>query len=146
MIENIRTGTELHELIRDLAAKLVGHGVEEAPSIGFIQDLMSACTGEHDSRWQRRFDDIPRMVQTAREKFGARLGEGATINDFRAYMPMHNYIFTPSREPWPATSVNARLRPVPVIDRDGRPMLDQQGKLVKVKATAWLDENRAVEQ
>ena len=36
-------------------------------------------------------------------------GEGVLLDDFNAYMPMHSYIFAPSREMWPAASVNARI-------------------------------------
>ena len=45
-------------------------------------------------------------------------------------MPAHNYIFVPTREPWPASSVNARV-PSPVD---------------KLSAAAWLDRNKPVEQ
>src|SRR5262249_52900724 len=34
------------------------------------------------------------------------------LDDFVAYLPKHNFIFLPTREPWPATSVNARIAPV----------------------------------
>jgi len=47
-------------------------------------------------------------------------------DDFHAYMPSHTYIFVPSRELWPSSSVNARLN-----DK---------------KAAAWLDQNKAVDQ
>ena len=40
--------------------------------------------------------------------------EAVTLDDFFAYMPMHNYIYTPSREPWPGASVNARIAPIVV--------------------------------
>ena len=43
---------------------------------------------------------------SAREQ---RLDVGVTINDFRAYMPTHSYIFEPSRDTWPASSVNSRI-------------------------------------
>jgi len=48
-------------------------------------------------------------------------GRGVTIDDFRAYMPAHCYIFMPCCEFWPATSVNSRLLPVPVLDANGQP-------------------------
>jgi len=48
-----------------------------------------------------------------------------TLNDFYAHMPTHTFIFIPTREMWPKTSVDARL-----------------GK----KASSWLDKNRPVEQ
>jgi hypothetical protein len=49
-------------------------------------------------------------------------------------MPMHNYVFTPTRAMWPAGSVNARLGQ---IDISG-------GK--KISASAWLDRHKSVEQ
>ena len=55
------------------------------------------------------------------------------LEDFVAYMPMHNYAFLPTRDTWPASSVNARVPPVA-----------QGGK--KISASAWLDSNAPVEQ
>jgi hypothetical protein len=57
-----------------------------------------------------------------------QIDEGVSLNDFHAYMPMHNYIFAPSRDPWPASSVNARLGSLPVLDADERPVCDEKGK------------------
>jgi hypothetical protein len=74
-----------------------------------------------------------------------KLPEGVTIDDFRSYMPMHRYIFAPSRDLWPAASVNACVPPVLLFDDAGEPVLDDAGKQVKVKAAAWLDRHRAVE-
>ena len=56
-----------------------------------------------------------------------------TVEDFYALMPSHTYMFVPSREPWPAASVNARI--APILDGD-----------TPKKAAAWLDEHRPVEQ
>jgi hypothetical protein len=62
-----------------------------------------------------------------------------SLEDFYAYMPMHNYIYTPCREMWPGTSVNARIPPVQIgIDENGNP--------VKIRASTWLDQNQPVEQ
>jgi Family of unknown function (DUF5906) len=52
-----------------------------------------------------------------------------SIADFAAYMPGHNYIFKPTRELWPALSVTARI-----------------GWVGKMRASAWLDVNRPIEQ
>jgi hypothetical protein len=65
------------------------------------------------------------------------LGTGVTVNDFHAYMPMHNYIFAPSRDMWPASSVNSRIPPIPT---------GENGKEKLMPASAWLDQNRSVEQ
>jgi hypothetical protein len=64
--------------------------------------------------------------------------EAVCFDDFRAYMPLHNYIYTPSREHWPGPSVDARL-PWP----DG---VNKDGKAIKIKPSSWLDRHRAVEQ
>jgi hypothetical protein len=56
-----------------------------------------------------------------------------TLNDFHAYMPMHSYIFAPTRALWPAASVNALISRVKVGDSE-------------IRASTWLDQNRHVEQ
>jgi hypothetical protein len=58
---------------------------------------------------------------------------GMTYNDFYAYMPQHTYIFVPTRETWPASSVNSRLPPVIVGEKT-------------VPASKHLDKTRPVEQ
>jgi hypothetical protein len=64
---------------------------------------------------------------------GANVEEVVSLDDFFAYMPMHQYIFKPSGELWPASSVNARLPPVQCGDK-------------AIPASAWLDAHAAVEQ
>ena len=71
---------------------------------------------------------------------------GVSLTDFCAYMPQHSYIYIPTREPWPASSVNARIASVPVFDSKGEPLLDKKGEQVKIKANTWLDQNRPIEQ
>ena len=75
-----------------------------------------------------------------------KLPNRVSLDDFYAYMPMHNYIFAPSREPWPGSSVDARLGAIPLVDADGKALLDEKGKQIKISASLWLDRNRPVEQ
>lgn len=56
--------------------------------------------------------------------------KAVSLDDFHAYMPMHNYIYAPTRELWPASSVNARVPP------------PAKG----IKASAWLDQHHPIEQ
>jgi hypothetical protein len=56
--------------------------------------------------------------------------EGVSLNDFRAYLPQHSYIYIPTRDLWPASSINSRF---PSVDK-------------KLKANVWLDQNRPIEQ
>ena len=72
--------------------------------------------------------------------------EGVSLHDFHAYMPMHAYIYSPSREMWPAISVNARISPIPTFHADGKPMLDKKGEQKMISASMWLDQNKPVEQ
>lgn len=66
--------------------------------------------------------------------------EGVSLNDFRAFMPDHRYIFMPSRELWVAASVNGRIPP---IDSGRR---RKNGESVLIPASNWLDQHRPVEQ
>jgi hypothetical protein len=55
--------------------------------------------------------------------------EAYTVDDFIAYLPAHQYIYTPTGELWPAASVDAKVGPI-----DG------------IKASRWLDQNKCVAQ
>jgi hypothetical protein len=72
--------------------------------------------------------------------------QGVSLDDFHAYMPQHTFIFAPTREAWPASSVNARLGPVPLCKPDGTPVLNEKGEAKRIPASAWLDQNKPVEQ
>ena len=67
------------------------------------------------------------------DEFRHRDGE-LHLEDFLAYMPDHRYIFAPTRDLWPASSVDSRL-PWPK-GAGGKAM----------KPSKWLDANRPVEQ
>jgi Family of unknown function (DUF5906) len=74
-------------------------------------------------------------------------GRGVTIDDFVAYAPMASTcIFMPCREPWPNSSVDARVARVPVLGSNGLPKVDKKGNPVTMSASAWLARNRSVEQ
>jgi hypothetical protein len=87
---------------------------------------------------QRAVSDAPDGIDSA---YG-----GVTRADFRAYLPMHRYIFTPTREAWPAASVNGLLPPIARVDEDGRPVTDADGVPKTDRPSAWLDKHQHVEQ
>jgi hypothetical protein len=64
--------------------------------------------------------------------------QGLSLADFFAYMPQHNYIFAPTRGTWPASSVNARIPPIKLTDKNGDPSLDKDGNPRTVAPTVWL--------
>jgi Family of unknown function (DUF5906) len=72
--------------------------------------------------------------------------EGVTLEDFHAYMPTHTYIFAPTRDMWPGSSVNARIPPIPLFDARGEPLIDKNGNPKQVSPSSWLDRHKPVEQ
>ncbi|TIQ46734.1 primase-helicase family protein [Mesorhizobium sp.] len=112
-------------------------------------DALSWMTGaEYDltrkevgQKFSVNLNTLDKMVRTARKKRNAADarakadadGRALSVDDFVANMSLHNYIYLPTREPWPAASVNAR---VPSIEENG----------TDVVASEWLDRNKPVEQ
>jgi Bifunctional DNA primase/polymerase, N-terminal/Family of unknown function (DUF5906) len=84
------------------------------------------------------------------------LSERYAIGDFQAYLPMHQYIYIPTRDLWPAVAVNSQLEPMPVFDEHGKQKLapstkDKAGDVILgepvfIKANTWLDENQSCAQ
>lgn len=88
-----------------------------------------------------------RGLKGVREAFDQRTSVGGvSLGDFRAYMPSHSYIYMPTGEFWPASSVNARLGKVELKDATGATLHDENGKPIKQAANAWLDQHKPVEQ
>jgi hypothetical protein len=99
-----------------------------------------------DAPLVNRPEDFRLNEETEEQRTPADGLEGVSLDDFHAYMPQHSYIYAPTREMWAAASVNARVAPIPLIDGSGKPVLDDNGKPKTVPATAWLDQNKPVEQ
>lgn len=86
----------------------------------------------------------PAAKKTPLELVPAPIGS-VDYDDFYAYMPAHEYLFVPTRELWPAASIDARLIGKPEVDDDGHPVFNAQGQK-RIKASRWLDKNRPIEQ
>jgi hypothetical protein len=102
---------------------------------------------------KRIFDDDPELHKEAtklREEYCNTQDEhvvgAVSLDNFYAYMPMHQYMFAPALSLWPAASVNARISPITLTDDKGDPVLDEDGDRVILSASAWLDRFRPVEQ
>ena len=68
LFDNIRNGQSLHNSLRDLAAKMVRAGTHAGAVVNQLRALMEASVAPHDERWQGRFADIPRLVESAEAK------------------------------------------------------------------------------
>jgi len=117
---------DLTPLEAERAAELVARGFSAEQAAAAVRKNGARPHGGPE-RTDRR-----RIVPGAPEPRGTS-PNGVTLDDFCAYLPEHKYIFIPSRELWPASSVNARIPPV----ADGDAI---------VKPSVWLDRHRAVEQ
>jgi hypothetical protein len=86
-------------------------------------------------------------AEAERERYRQSTGrEGVSLNDFYAYMPMHNYIYVPTRAHWPAASVNALISPIALTKMNGEPVLGKDLKPITLAANRWLDQKQHVEQ
>ena len=143
-----------------LTLAIARSGVPNAEGI-FVEAASIAKDADSEGELRRFFQDC---VRAQPSKDGVTVGTlfyfasqcgadfsqwkqlAVSLADFHAYMPTHNYIFAPSREPWPGSSVDARLEAIPLFGADGKPILDGRGKQKKIPASLWLDQNRPVEQ
>jgi hypothetical protein len=154
MVQSILEGKDLHQSTLRLAASYIGSGMAYDQIVRQLEALMLASKAPHDERWKARFDNLGRLVRDGFEKFGdkdtsknsrAQVAENnekeLSLDDFYCYMAMPNaYIFRPTREIWPATSVNARVAPVPT----GRK--NDEGEDEEITASRWIARGRPVEQ
>lgn len=106
-----------------------------------IEKAIAGCHDTYSAPSARR------RRQAASSPSVAAASEGVTLEDFHAYMPMHNYIFVPTGQTWPASSVNAKLPSVVSSEGEGAARgKDHKGQPMRMTASAWLDRHRAVEQ
>ena len=103
LVDDIRAGIDLHANTRDLIAKMVRSGMDGGAIVNFVRGLMNSSAAPRDERWQRRYDDLPRLVDTAQSKF-----ERATAG-------------APAGSPSPAASVPATPAPAPGSGSSGPP-------------------------
>ena len=68
LVDDILAGNELHANTRDLAAKMVRSGMDGGAIVNFLRGLMKSSARPRDDRWQSRYDNLPRQVETARAK------------------------------------------------------------------------------
>jgi hypothetical protein len=72
LYDNIREGRELHDSIRDLAAKMIACGTHPGAAVNQLRALMEASKAPRDERWRARVREIPDAVDSAVEKYGKK--------------------------------------------------------------------------
>jgi hypothetical protein len=130
------------QMADDLAGLVAHNGLDKAEAVDALHDTASA-----HGFFGCKEDEIQLVISDAFTKpWPASEGDEIGLEDFVAYMPMHTYVFIPSREMWPASSVNARIKPIILVDQIGNPLLNKNGQPIELKASTWLDQNQPVEQ
>jgi hypothetical protein len=94
-----------------------------------LNALREGLDGALASEGLRRINETERTDEIDKKPKPA-----VSLDDFRAYMVVHKYIFTDTGDLWPASSVNARIPPVPISSD------------IEISASKWLDTRQPVEQ
>ena len=70
LIAGVVAGKSYHAPLVSLAARLVGSGMHDGTTVKLLRGLMASSGAPHDElRWQARYESIPRIVSSAREKY-----------------------------------------------------------------------------
>jgi len=81
LLRGVLSGDSLHPSLVPLSARLIGRGVDEETTLWFLRSLMQAADVPRDERWQERFDNLPRIVESAARKFGTAPNEEAPSDE-----------------------------------------------------------------
>jgi RecA-family ATPase len=68
LIKGVISGNDYHNALTSLAAKCLRAGTSKGATHNMLSALMRNSTGPRDARWQTRYDDISRAIDTAVEK------------------------------------------------------------------------------
>ena len=78
LADNIHEGRELHDTLCSLAAKLVTAGTSGGAAVNLLRAMMDGSSALRDFRWQSRYDDIPRLVDSAEQFRDGNKGTAST--------------------------------------------------------------------
>jgi hypothetical protein len=95
LVGNIIAGENLHASITPLAMKLLRAGMMDAAAVRLLRGILDSSSAPRDTRWQTRWDYVPRAVSSAR----AKLDEQATAAADSA-IHWHGEIDTAASRAW----------------------------------------------
>jgi RecA-family ATPase len=102
LFDNIRAGRELHDSLRDLAAKLIASGTSAGAVVNQLRALMEGSSAPKDDRWKERYAEIPRLVDSAEQyridEAKDDDGEGAASSLVRVNLARYDSESVPPRE------------------------------------------------
>lgn len=91
---HIMQGTNLHDSTTQMVASLVATGMHPGGVTNLMRGMMESSLAARDERWQARYDDIPRAVMTAVEKFrpAAQAAQGQPETPAEPVAPMFDRV------------------------------------------------------
>jgi hypothetical protein len=69
LVADVISGASYHAPLTAFAARCIGGGMKDGQTVNLLRSIMNAVIAPHDERWQARFDEIARIVRSAKEKF-----------------------------------------------------------------------------
>jgi Family of unknown function (DUF5906) len=105
-----------------------------------VRDALLSHENQEVAGWAR--DSGPLMLRRIYDS--ASPSRPLRLDEFVALMPTNKYIFKPTGDQWPADSVDARVPPCEVVDRDGNPILSAAGEPLLQSASSWLSSHEPV--
>ena len=88
LITAVLTAESYHDPLIRLASKLLATGMHDGAAVNLLRAWMETSAGPRDARWQRRYNDIPRGISTAREKFGGQESEAPAVDEHPRQWPV----------------------------------------------------------
>lgn len=92
---NILRGEALHDSINVMAASLVASGAKGGAVVNILRAMMESSSAARDDRWAQRYQDIPRSVATAEQKFRMPAPQVVHIVDPETGELVEQPLFTP---------------------------------------------------
>ena len=85
LTSNVIRGEGLHDGLNQIAASMVATGMPGGAVVNMLRALMDASLAPKDERWLARYNDIPRAVTSAQEKFSKPINdeEKAGVGDIQ---------------------------------------------------------------
>jgi hypothetical protein len=79
LVDSILAGNDLHANTRDLAAKMVRSGMDGGAVVNCLRGLLNSSAAPRDERWQSRYDNLPRQVDSIQAKIDREHAVAALI-------------------------------------------------------------------
>lgn len=79
-LSNLAAGSALHDSLRDLAAHYAASGLGFEEITRLLEACMNGSRTPRDERWRERFDEIPKLVNSAIEKYRGTTASTVSLN------------------------------------------------------------------